>query len=63
VGVIFHEIYHTVCVNGADVLAAGEGTVTGNVARINNHTGHYKVNRATLKIAKEAFRRAEDIQL
>ncbi len=57
-GDTFQEISHAVLVNGADVLAAGEGMVTGTVARINRYTGHYKVDQASLEIAKEAFRRA-----
>jgi hypothetical protein len=58
VGEQVHRIHHTVPVKGRPVLAAGEVTPTGNVARINRISGHYGPGPETLDIAAEAFRRA-----
>lgn len=55
------EIAHTVLTRGKPVLAVGEAEIIGNnrqyiLLEINNYSGHYQPNFASLEIGKQAFR-------
>src|SRR5208337_4078838 len=51
-------IKHSVATGGRPVLAAGEARVQGNVILIDNHSGHYRADPASLSIAKQKFEAA-----
>jgi hypothetical protein len=54
------ELAHTVLTNGGPVLAAGEAEIAGTdgqyvVIEINDHSGHYRPDRASLRLGVQAF--------